>query len=66
MEFYDTSYQFAWGMVIQTFINPFSYYVFDKKSQQVFHMPFVINVIIIVVDAHKNYKSVHPVTIIAQ
>ena len=41
-------------------------YVFVKKSQQVFHITFVINVIIILVGAHKNYKSAkHRVTIIA-
>ena len=31
-----------------------------------FHITFVISVIIILVDAHKIYKSVHCVTIIAQ
>ena len=31
-----------------------------------FHITFVINVIIILVGAHRNYKSLHHVTIIAQ
>ena len=46
-----------------------SCYVFIEKSQQVFHTTFVINVIIknlILAEAHKNYKSVRRVTIIAQ
>ena len=49
---------------LESFIKPFSCYVFDKKSQQVFHITLVINVIIILVDAHKNYRSVHRVAII--
>ena len=46
-----------------------SCYVFIEKSQQVFQTTFVINVIIknlILAGAHKNYKSVRRVTIIAQ
>ena len=46
-----------------------SCYVFIAKSQQVFHTAFVITVIIknlILAGAHKNYKSVRHVTIIAQ
>ena len=38
----------------------------SKKSQQIFHITFVVNVIIIFVDAHENYKPVHRVNIIAQ
>ena len=42
-------------------------YVFVQKSQQLFHITSVINVIIILVGAHKNYKTVqHRVAIIAQ
>ena len=48
---------------LEFFISPFSCYVFVKKSQQVFHITIVINVIIILIHAHKNYKSVHCVTI---
>ena len=51
---------------LEFFISPFTCYVFVKKSQQVFHITFVINVIIILVGGYKNYKSVHRVTIIAQ
>ena len=51
----------------KSFINPFSCDVFVTKSQQVFHIAFIINnIIIILVDAHKNDKSVHCVTTIAQ
>ena len=39
--------------------------MFVKKPQQIFHITFAINVTIILADAHKNYKSVHRVTIIA-
>ena len=50
-------------------MNPFSCYVVVQKSQQVFHITFIIKIIIknlILVDAYKKYKSVHRVTINAQ
>ena len=53
----------------KSFINPLSCYVVVKKSQQVFHVTFVISVIInnlILIGAHKNYKSMHRVTITAR
>ena len=53
----------------ESFINPSSCYVVVKKCQQVFHITFVINVIIknlILVGAHKIYKSVHRENIIPQ
>ena len=76
VEFYGMNYQFSNNQdfqyshiakFLEFFINTFFCYVIVKKSQQIFHIIFVVNVImknLILVGSYKNHISVHLVTII--